>query len=75
MPEVEVKRGLQGTWDVWVPTVDGQTCVVTMKYDALRQVWIIEVSAELLYMAPEAITATLNMAVLAMKNHDFKKDT
>jgi hypothetical protein len=70
--ETRVERVGLDLWDVYVPTEKGDTCVVSMRFDPYKRVWLIEVSEELLYGTTEAITATINMALIAIKNHNFR---
>lgn len=56
-------------FEVNVPTERGTTCVVEVFYYFQREVFGIEWSRELFDQAPEALTATVQVAMLGLREH------
>lgn len=55
------------TCGVWVPTEDGRQCHI--EFERRRpNFWSIDVSDELIRVAPEGLTAALSMAILEMRS-------
>jgi len=56
-------------FDVAVPFPDGQTAMVDVLYDAAMDVYGVQLAGELFDQAPEAVTAGVQMAMLAVREH------
>ena len=54
-------------YSVVVPTETGGRCQVDVTYDEFQDTYGVEFSGELLKQAPQAITATVQMALLAIQ--------
>lgn len=54
-------------YDVMVPTERGTKCLVAVHREPW-DVWVFRISGELFEQAPEAVTATIQMALLALRD-------